>query len=86
MVINDSGKSTLLKLLAGQYLPTQGRIDLNQRQLDAYTAREYAACVAILVTAAAGGWLVVQRRISQYGTLSQWRSTGANAAGRLCCY
>ena len=45
---NGAGKSTLLRLLSGDLRPSRGRIELKQRDLDAYPPRELARHRAML--------------------------------------
>ncbi|MFC3874981.1 ABC transporter ATP-binding protein [Neisseria musculi] len=45
---NGSGKSTLLKLLTRQIKPSEGSLLLDNRPIDAYSAREYARQTAYL--------------------------------------
>jgi iron complex transport system ATP-binding protein len=45
---NGSGKSTLLKLLARQQVPSRGSLRFAGRELDAWSAREFARRVAYL--------------------------------------
>ncbi|MFL9814798.1 ABC transporter ATP-binding protein [Stutzerimonas sp. VN223-3] len=45
---NGSGKSTLMNLIARQFTPDTGRIDLEGKPLGAYSQREFARRVAFL--------------------------------------
>ena len=45
---NGSGKSSLLRCLSGWYHPTTGQVELNQRILHSYSAKEKASWISFL--------------------------------------
>tara|TARA_Y100000994_G_scaffold229781_1_gene215021 strand:- start:432 stop:1205 length:774 start_codon:yes stop_codon:yes gene_type:complete len=45
---NGAGKSTALKLMSGDLLPTEGSISINQKNINAYNAGELARLRAVL--------------------------------------
>jgi iron complex transport system ATP-binding protein len=47
---NGVGKSTLIRTVAGLQSPLRGRVYVQDRELDSYTARELARCVSVVLT------------------------------------
>ena len=45
---NGSGKSSLLRCLSGWYQPTQGTIELNQKNLQSYSTKDKAELISFL--------------------------------------
>ena len=45
---NGGGKSSLLKVLTGEYIPTQGAVLLNQRELSQWSIQDKANLLAVL--------------------------------------
>ncbi|QMT32115.1 ABC transporter ATP-binding protein [Alysiella filiformis] len=70
---NGSGKSTLLKLLTRQNVPRSGSLQLNERPLQHYTAREYAQQVAYLPQHLPSATALTARELIAMGRYA-WRS------------
>ena len=77
---NGSGKSTLMNLLARQLEPTRGSLQLDERALEGFSARDFARRVAFLpqhlpdVAGLTVRELVRLGRCPWRGLLGRWRA------------
>ena len=78
---NGSGKSTLLKLLTRQNQPTSGNLLLDNQNIAAYSAHNYAKHVAYLPQHLPRCHRTDRRRTHQYGALCLERPARAQQQG-----
>ena len=78
---SGSGKSTLLKLLTRQNQPTSGNLLLDNQNIAAYSAHNYAKHVAYLPQHLPRCHRTDRRRTHQYGTLCLERPARAQQQG-----
>lgn len=89
---NGSGKTTLLRLMAGTLVPQAGRVLLDGRPIQSYSARQRARRVAVLSQEHPLAFAFTVREVVAWGRLPHrgrwqpWRSGDAHAVERALAW